>query len=307
MSLQIFSALNKPPLVTAAGAALAVGVPMIPVGTLSLGALQAANVVAYCINVAAVSVPGRIDGSQDDKMRHGNMNPDSTTPLVEGSSGSSDDALSNRERTILRPAGWAFAIWGVIYLGEAVFCGAQFIDGTGLPAALPSTTAPFVAANLFQSLWCAAFRPSYNEGWRKYVSVAMLGATAVSLSAIPSSLSVYYFTPMVMHFGWATAATLVNLNGSIAMSSSVSESTIVGVGLASSVAATILGMAVTLNQLSTPVYGLTVAWALAAVANGVSKYEYNSETIKNGASMQKRVCGAGSALCLAAAAYSFFA
>lgn len=304
MSFQALSSFNAPPIVAAAGVAIAVGVPMIPMGAMSLGMLQAANVMAFCTNVAAVSVPGRIDGSQDNSMRRGDLNPDSSTPLVDG--GNAEGPIAQRSRTILRPAGWAFAIWGPIYLGEATFCVAQYLDGSALAATLPIVTAPFVAANLFQSLWCASFRPSFDQGWHKYISVAMLGGTALSLSAVPSDVSLY-FVPIVMHFGWATAATLVNLNGSIAMSNTVSDSKVVAAGHASSVLATVLGTGLTLTQVSTPVYGLTVAWALAAVAKGVSSQAWSSETLQKAARVQECLCWAGSALCLAAAALVSFA
>jgi hypothetical protein len=304
MSFRTLSALNSPVIVTAAGVAIAVGVPLIPTGALSLGVLQVANILAFCTNVAAVSVPGRIDGAEDAKMRQGDPNPDSsTTRLIEENN--TDDPNARRNRMLLRPAGWAFAIWGPIYLGEAIFCAAQYLDGTTLAAALPAATAPFVAANLFQSLWCASFRPSYNHGWHKYMSAVMLGGTALSLSAVPSDLSLY-FVPMVMHFGWTTAATLVNLNGSLAMSDNVSDSKLVATGHASSVLATILGTGLTLSQFTTPVYGLTVAWALAAVGYGVRSQTWPNETLQKGARVQRGLCWTGSFLCFAAAAFIFF-
>ena len=200
------------------------------------------------------------------------------------------------------PAGWAFAIWGPIYLGEAIFCLAQIFDPS-LAASIPVVTGPFVAANLFQSLWCASFRPSYNEGWHKYVSAAMLGGTAMSLLAIPPEPSIY-FVPLMMHFGWTTAATLVNLNGSLSMSANLSDSELVAAGHFSTVLATALGAGLTLAEgITTPVYGMTIAWALAAVAKGVSSQNWSSETLKKGAKVQSALCWVGSALCLAVSAF----
>jgi hypothetical protein len=190
---------------------------------------------------------------------------------------------------------------------------------TPLAAVLPQFTAPFVAFNLLQSLWCAAFRPSYNQGWHKWVSVAMLGGTAYSLSflnALALSPSVtelglgwYYFVPLTVHFGWTTAATLVNLNGSFAMQSNVSETAIVGVGHASAVAATAAGVAVGL--MGSPVYSLTVAWALAACADGMVRclkdpksLQNQNQTLQTGANIQKYLCFAGAAACVGTAALS---
>jgi hypothetical protein len=202
MSFQVLSSLNKPPIVAAAGAIIAGGFPLMP--ALPLGILQVVNCLAFAANVAAVSVPGRLDGQYDQKMRKGGINPESSSPLLSSggtAQGSADDdPIDLRKRTLVLPSGWAFAIWGPIYLGEAVFCVAQFIESTDIALTLPHVTAPFVAANLLQSLWCASFRPSYNDGWNKYVSVAMLGGTAYALSYIPVDQS-WFYLPMAVHFG----------------------------------------------------------------------------------------------------------
>ena len=284
MSLQN---LNSPPLVAMAGASIAIGLPIlgaaISSSALSLPLLKALNVAAFATNVIAVSIPGRLDGQLDDEMRKGNPNPtdpsattstkEEESPLVGKEESSSVYSLNN-SRTLINPSGWAFAIWGPIYLGEAAFVTAQiFASDAATMALLPQITAPFVAANLFQSLWCASFRPSYGEGWNKYISVAMLGCTAYSLSLVhsagsavmavadPSMLS-YFLVPLTMHFGWATAATLVNLNGALANDKSASPRSLIALGNSSALIATALGVGLTISQ-SAPTYGLTLAWALA--------------------------------------------
>jgi hypothetical protein len=177
-------------------------------------------------------------------------------------------------------------------------------------------TAPFVAANLFQSLWCASFRPNYNEGWKKFVSVGMLAGTAFSLSkvqavacspddAVAAAALYWYFVPLSLHFGWTTAATLVNLNGSVAMDESNSDSTVIAVGHASSIAATAFGIGVTVAQ-AAPAYGFTVAWALLAVAQGTSRVANRGDALKRGGQVQKMLCLAGSAACAATSLYQIF-
>jgi len=323
MSLRFFSGLNSPPLVVAAGAAIVVGLPALEFSTVSLAVLKGANVLAFLTNVAAVSVPGRLDGLQDQAMRSGDLNPSkpasSSTPLVNNQPPHQENIYSTiRTRTLLNPSGWAFAIWGPIYLGEATFVAAQFLSlPHGLDFILPQITAPFVAFNLMQSLWCASFRPSYSEGWNKWVSVAMLGGTAYSLSfieAIAMTTSTplvpwWYFLPLTVHFGWTTAATLVNLNGSVAMEPSTSDATIVALGHASALTATALGLAL---APSAPAYGLTVAWALAACADGMAKrlnerasQQNQSESLKTGAKVQRILCWTGSALCVGASIVPF--
>jgi hypothetical protein len=252
------------------------------------------------LNCASVSVPGRIDGQQQD-----NALKDNTYKTVYS---------PDKGRSLVAPAGWAFSIWGPIYTGEAIFCGSLLLQASEpVVAALPAITAPFVAANILQSLWCASFRPSYSTGsWQKYVSMGMLGGTAFALSQVHSAAAAtsWYFLPLTWHFGWVTAATLVNLNGSVAMSDA-SDSTVIAVGHGSALAATLLGVGVTLTQ-SSAAYGLTVAWALAACADGIkrrrgkSKTEKLSPQLESGMKVQQVLCFAGSGICAAAAAAAYF-
>jgi hypothetical protein len=238
-------------------------------------------------------------------MREGDLNPELTA--LRDSDAENNIVIASRDRTLLAPAGWAFSIWAPIYLGEAAFVGAQFFDPSLAAAVLPQVTVPFVAANLLQSLWCASFRPSYSNGWHKYVSVAMLGGTAVALSQVPFELSMYYLLPMTVHFGWTTAATLVNLNGSLSMGGSVSDRTLISTGHASAVLATGLGVGVTVFH-TLPAYGLTIAWALAACANGMRIKEEDdsiSDVLLAGASVQRGLLLTGSVVCLAASAITF--
>ena len=307
MSLQ---KLNSPIVVLGSGAVALFSLPTITSictsGAVSLGLLQAANVLAYALNCAAVSVPGRVDGQAQDAMQGKTNSNDQTYDAIYS---------PNQGRSLIAPAGWAFAIWGPIYLGEAAFCTSLLLQSsTAVISTLPEITAPFVAANIFQSLWCASFRPSYmspTSGWEKYVSVAMLGGTAYSLSLLHATGAAslgWYFVPITMHFGWTTAATLVNLNGSVAMSQ-VSDKMVIAVGHTSTILATILGVSISVAQ-SLPAYGLTVAWALAACADGMKKRQVVpnpdiSSDIVRGMKVQQLLCYVGSGLCFVSAMTAF--
>jgi hypothetical protein len=172
----------------------------------------------------------------------------------------------------------AFSIWGPIFVGELVLVTAQLLVGPNDSMApfLKSASVPFMAANLFQSLWCAAFRPKYKGRWMA-VSFASLVSTAFSLSKVHNAALgligwdyVIYGLPTSLHFGWVTAASLVNLNGAVAMQKEVSASTVAWVGHLSVVTATVLGILVTVSR-QAPVYGGVICWALTAVADGMAK------------------------------------
>lgn len=298
-------------------------------GTAPLTLLQVANVTAFALNCATVSVPGRIDGQQDEDMRRGALNPNKPTatrqsesaPLQEASRPAYDRTYStSRGRTMVSPSGWAFAIWGPIYLGETLFVASQFFPQMGLESVLPSITAPFVAANLFQSLWCVSFRPAYTD-WASYISPCMLAGTAYSLSQINAvattttafTMPWFLMLPMSIHFGWTSAATLVNLSGSIAMKPTNSNRAVTAVGHGSAVMATALGVVLTLVR-ATPTYGFTLAWALSACADGMNKRgtamdsnpAESDETLRAAVNVQKNLCWVGAAACAATSAYVLF-
>jgi hypothetical protein len=108
----------SPTLVAAAGGALVAGLPwaQTAAATAPLALLQVANLLAFGLNVAAVSVPGRIDGQQDDSMRQGDLNP-STEAAPPKNETSLLQPPTNRHyvetyspargRTLVSPSGWA--------------------------------------------------------------------------------------------------------------------------------------------------------------------------------------------------------
>jgi len=162
---------------------------------------------------------------------------------------------------------------------------------------------------IFQTLWTASFRPKY-KGRLIYISGAMLTGIAYSMSRAHAGFvfdgSLYakkeyllFFLPMTLHFGWTTAAALVNWNGSIAMGENVSPKLVAWTGHFSIALATGLGVFVSLTR-QAPVFGGVIAWALTACATGM--YQRLEETKDErdqkragiyGARVQQWLCGIG--------------
>merc|ERR1712125_266965 len=138
-------------------------------------------------------------------------------------------------------------------------------ESSPLTPMIRQLSGPFIVAQLFQSLWCAAFRKKYFENGMlgRQISTVFLGATALSLSKAQAFFSsmmnrglysniqyALYFFPIALHFGWTTAATLVNLNGASLYTKSTSFGSLSqmtqimiaeAVGLGSTILATGLG------------------------------------------------------------------
>ena len=266
--------MNQPAAVAAAGTGAFILLPFVEdlaaKGVFTWAQLKGAAAAAYVLQVVCVSIPGRIDGEMAKELQ------DEKDSVV----GDEAKKLSSRNgRTLVAPAGWAFAIWGPIFMGELVSQLSIPADDPLVPL-LRKTSVPFAFAHVFQSFWCAAFRRKYS-GNLMYISFGMLASTAYSLSkahaAYAAESSTYsggtyakLFLSMSLHTGWTVAASIVNLNGAFSMKKSSSPRAIALLGHASVVAATAVGVAVTTMR-SAPVFGGVISWALLAVADGMKQ------------------------------------
>ena len=273
--------LNHPAFVSVGGL-VAFGVSQVLEGWLtadcSLQFVKLLNWSAYGLSVFAVGRPGRIDGLEEvsklEKNEKDEIKDDENHPSIQS-------YLSGR--SILTPSGWAFIIWGPIFLGEFVFVSsstAMVKESSPVTPLFKKVSAHFIMAHVFQTLWTASFRPKYT-GKSAFISASMLSGIAYSLSRAHAHFSsstsqltgveyALYFLPLTLHFGWTTAASLVNWNGATSVQPSTTKTTVTGLGHLSAVLATSLGVAVTVVR-EAPVFGGTIAWALAACATGMNK------------------------------------
>jgi len=269
---------------------------------LSFGIVKVANLFAYGLSVYSVMQPGRYDGSTD--VIYGHIIEDGQKKMSTGRTG----------LTLLPPAKWAFWIWGPIFVGEAIMVHHQFamvLDSSALAPLIREITGPYLTAQIFQALWSASFRPRYNRGGiYRYVCVLNLAGAAIALSFCHAAFTregVFYtrleywlyFFPLTLHFGWVTAATLVNLNGMFAMSKGASAKSILHLALISVIVASHIGAYVTWTRWA-PFYGGVISWAILAVAFGL---EERLEATKNEDSNRAGVYGVDGvrALCLVGA------
>jgi hypothetical protein len=218
---------------------------------------QAKAVIAACmaLNLLSVKWPGRLDSVVTEA---GMLSP------VAG-------------RTLIAPEGWAFAIWGPIFLGEIVFCALQLFAPEDSKVSVTNVefVSGWASACVAQTLWCASFRPIFAQSGQLWVSAVFLALTPMCLSRAHAVFTVRndskreaitYF-PFALHFGWTSAAALVNLNAVVAYSGA-GANTIAAVGHLSIIPALVLGVFIAFRR-NAPVYAFVLAWALAAVADGM--------------------------------------
>jgi hypothetical protein len=128
--------------------------------------------------------------------------------------GTTTGAVSDTVETGVTPAGWAFSIWGLIFLGMLVFAGYQALPRARGPR-LDAIAVPFILANLLNGFW--------QVPWLS----RMFGAAAVVIVGILACLIWLYVrldrlgmstverwvlgVPTSLFLAWLSVATALNI------------------------------------------------------------------------------------------------
>lgn len=239
-------------------------------------------VLPYAANLITVSIPGRFDSLKVDQQ---GKSPKQLEQDVFKQVGS-----------LFEPSGWAFAIWGVIYLSETILT--AYTALIGAPQGVLTRVLPYwLAGNLFQSLWCFAFRPEFKAVLWLPASLLALGAVsfggglmalsdeiqtavAAATDAQPGLLSVFASWETIrllllrfsfsLHTGWLAAATLLNFNAWVAFENISSMDVQIASAFFSAYGGAAIGTTLALLT-GDPLIAFTVAWALAALADRTFK------------------------------------
>lgn len=184
--------------------------------------------------------------------------------------GQSPAEFSADSDTTLRVAGYAFAIWGVIYLWLLVYAVRQALPQTGESLLIHRFGWPSVAALLGIGWWvvAAAF------DWEAATIVLIFGALAALLipllanagiiRALPRGHRDRWMTvwPLAMLAGWLTVAAPLNLITVATGNSWLPEALSPTVWAILAIAlVTVVALGVT-QRLRTLAYGLPIAWGL---------------------------------------------
>lgn len=329
--------LDSPPVVGAAGLGCLVALPfaqgIFEHKAVPWALVQGINILSYGVSFWSVTKPGRNDSAKAAKKSRKKKKKITEEASVDAPEDAEKKEPEKKKsnmpkvRTLLPPDGWAFLIWAPIFVGECLMVGTQLALTEASPMApiIRKITAPYVFAQFFQILWTASFRPSYSEGIYKYIAALNLSGIAFSLSFCHRAYSdkqarytypridyILNFLPLTLHFGWTTAASLVNWNASFAVEKDISTEEVSYFGHASAALATVLGTAITILR-EAPMYGSVIAYSLTAVASGLTKRIDESEKEEEkdvafieAAELQRILSVAGAAICTAAAAFVSF-
>ena len=161
-------------------------------------------------------------------------------------------------RPSVQPAGYAFAIWGVIFTWLLVYAGMGMIRRTpewDLPRL------PYVASVLIGSVWLAV---ASSAPITATVLILMMGACtfAAFLMASPSQSRWLIQAPLALYAGWLTAACSVSLGVILAGYGILSDT-----ASALTMLAVVLVTAIAMQRLrpTMPVYSVAVIWAALGI------------------------------------------
>jgi len=178
-------------------------------------------------------------------------------------------AVSARYPTLFTPAGYAFAIWGLIYAAFFAYAVYQLMPSQAERGVHERLVRPFIAYNLLGALWLYAFRREWLAA-SVVVILGMLIAGAVmyvrAQRAVDSGeLAGAWRFPFRIYLGWISVATIANVAVMLVSqgwrggrwSEAAWAESMIGV-------AAVLGLAVGYRYRD-PVYPSVIAWATAAI------------------------------------------
>lgn len=174
--------------------------------------------------------------------------------------------FSEPGNSTLRAAGYAFSIWGLLYLGMFVFAGFQALPGTPETQALAAFGWPAVIAMTGCGLWILA--AAFNMQWASVVIIAGSALALIrAMLRMPPLLGRERWVvslPLSLLAGWLTIASVVNILTVVTMKDIITPTlapmaALVGVG-----AATVVALAVAYTA-GSAAYLAPIAWGLVAV------------------------------------------
>ena len=188
-----------------------------------------------------------------------------TRPL----NGQTMGAVSAKYPTLLTPAGYAFGIWGVIFIGLTVYAVWQLLPAQralSLPDALAK---PLALANVATGTWVVLFAyelvlPSVA------VMLVILGTLIVAYGrarrrVLAGAAPAWASLPLALFLGWISVASVINLTiGLQQLGWRPAEGVAVVLALGLLLVVVVLALAIS-RVFQEWAFPLVVAWALAAI------------------------------------------
>lgn len=174
--------------------------------------------------------------------------------------------ISDKYYTSLTPAGYAFSIWALIYVG---------LIGFSIYQALPSKAGRFrnlrsiyIISCVANCTWIYLWHFEQIPACLAVIFVLLLTLAFINLNVRNTESTAEIFlvsTPFALYFGWVTVATILNFTISLKSLGFAPSETVTSILACALIAsATVFGV-IFRQILSNSAYPLAIAWALTAI------------------------------------------
>ncbi|MEO8364822.1 MAG: hypothetical protein ABI538_01305 [Pseudoxanthomonas sp.] len=196
-------------------------------------------------------------------------------PLVawfsqQGAFGPTNGAISDRYPTLVVAAGYAFAIWGLIFLLDVVFGLWQLSSRHRDDGVVASIRLPAALGFCLTALWMPVF--SHQLFWLALLIIwsslacLLMGAVRLSTDPRPQPGQRWFAgLPLSLHAGWLSLAAILNTAQVIVAYRLLATDNMLGWSIALLVLATILLLGFNQRMRGNLAYAAAAVWALAAV------------------------------------------
>ena len=160
----------------------------------------------------------------------------------------------------IQPAGYAFAIWGLIYgwlVVSAIFGMCKRRDD----AAWNSARRPLIVSLLVGTPWLAIANASAI--WATVTIIIMALFAIAALIRAPQADRWWFQAPVAIYAGWLTAASFVSLSSTAAGFGILTDA--LGWAFVGLACALIVALSVNFRRPNAPEYALAVVWALVGI------------------------------------------
>ena len=124
--------------------------------------------------------------------------------------------------TLVTPAGYVFAIWGLIYIGLLAYAVAQFVSPLATDPLPEQLAWPLIVSNVANIVWLLLWH-SLNIYWTVPVMLVLLASLIVAYRIArrdrPDHISALerwaVRAPLGLYLGWVSVATIANISGAL--------------------------------------------------------------------------------------------
>jgi hypothetical protein len=191
--------------------------------------------------------------------------------------GETNTDLSKKYQTLVTPAGWAFSIWGPIFIWEGVFAVVQMLPRFRGSGVVQLASPWWWGACLCQCVWTFAFAQEVIP-----LSLLMMLGILACLAGLVMRTDGLQLTwgeylclraPFCLHLGWIICASAVNTNVQFDAEKAYPE-VLLAVAVLSFVAIVAANVALVTTAVNPDAFtSLVAAWAFAAVASELGSGE----------------------------------